>query len=66
MDIEERLIRIGQRHGELLGQIAPVEEERAAAIREAAAAGLSRRRIASLLGISFQRVDQIVRSAEAA
>jgi hypothetical protein len=36
---------------------------REAAIREAAAAGMTRRAIAKEVGISFQRVQQIVRSA---
>lgn len=61
--IEEQLRRVGARHAKLSGQLAPVEEERDAAILQAAAAGLTRRRIAELLGgITFQRVQQIVRA----
>jgi predicted transposase YdaD len=63
MDIEEQLRRVGAKHGKLAGQLVPIEEQRAELIREAAAKhGLSRRKIAKLVGISFQRVDQIVRN----
>lgn len=48
------------KHARLTTELAPVEEERAQLIRAAAAEGLTRRRIAALTGISFQRVQQIV------
>lgn len=40
---------------------ADVKAERVQAIRDAAAAGMTRRAIAAVLGISHQRVQQIIR-----
>jgi hypothetical protein len=54
MDPEIRLRRAAKRYAE-------AKAERDQAIRDAAAAGMTRRAIAAAVGVSFQRVQQIVR-----
>ena len=52
--LETQLKRVGKRSRE-------TQEERDRLIREAAAGGLSRRKIGELVGISYARVHQIIR-----
>lgn len=66
MEIEDQLRQVGRRHATLTRRLEPVERERDELILQGTEAGLSRRRIAELVGISFQRVDQIVRAAQRA
>lgn len=53
MSPEQRLAKAAKRY-------ADAKAERDAAIREAAAAGMTRRAIAAVVGVSHQRVQQIV------
>lgn len=56
MDPSARLKRAAQQYGD-------ARAERDAAIRDAAAAGMTRRAIAQIVGISFQRVQQIIKDS---
>lgn len=68
MDHETQLRRAAERYAQdndrIASQLATAAERRDRVIRAAAADGLTLRKIAQLVGISHQRVDQIVRSAE--
>jgi hypothetical protein len=56
----QRLAQLSSRHGEAQAALARIVEERAAAIREAHDAGIAIRAIADAVGLSFQRVGQII------
>jgi hypothetical protein len=66
MGLEDELRRIGSRRARLAAQLEELDQRRDELIREAAGAGLSNRKTAALLGgITFQRVQQIARDADA-
>ncbi|HWF25196.1 MAG TPA: helix-turn-helix domain-containing protein [Solirubrobacteraceae bacterium] len=64
MDLEEKLRRAAQRYArdreKLEGEEAAANARRDEVIRQAADAGLTRRKIAQLVGVSHQRVNQII------
>jgi hypothetical protein len=64
--MRERLRRLGRRHSQAADALARIERERDQAIRDAAAARMTRRAIAAEVGVSYTRVQQIVKSADAA
>jgi hypothetical protein len=65
MDAEQELrktiARYDRAHHKASSEIAALDACRNDAIRDAAASGLTRRKIAEIVGLSFQRVQQIVR-----
>jgi hypothetical protein len=62
MELEEQLRQAGEQHNRLAAELEEAAARRDELIR-AAGGRLTRRKIAQLVGISFQRVDQIVRGA---
>ncbi len=63
-DHRERLVEIAAQHAEAQAVLTRLVEERARAIRDAHDAGMAIRAIADAVGLSFQRVGQIVQETD--
>lgn len=63
MSLDDELRQVGQERAEKSAELEPILERQVDVVRRAAGEGYTRRRIAELVGLSHQRVDQIIRSA---